>query len=132
MNFLPLCTATVWPTNSGRIVERRDHVRTTFFSLAATSTANLFSRCVSVKGPFLTDLPISLPLLTLPRHDPLIGALVVTGLVSTGRLAPWRHRMAAARSLALSAAVRVVHRVHGDAAVVRRLAQPPRAPGLAQ
>src|SRR5579885_1656253 len=57
MNFLPLCTATVCPTNSGRIVERRDQVRTTFFSLAALSTASLASRCVSVNGPFLTDRP---------------------------------------------------------------------------
>src|SRR5215467_7988601 len=58
MNFFPLCTAMVWPTNSGRIVERRDHVRTTFFSLAAVSTAIFVSRWVSVNGPFLTDLPI--------------------------------------------------------------------------
>src|SRR5579883_1044582 len=58
MNFLPLCTAMVCPTNSGRMVLRRDQVRTTFFSLEAVSTAILASRCVSVNGPFLTDLPI--------------------------------------------------------------------------
>src|SRR5215469_5069029 len=58
INFLPLCTAIVWPTNSGRMVERRDQVRTTFFSFAALSTASLASRCVSVNGPFFTDLPI--------------------------------------------------------------------------
>ena len=44
MNFFPLCTATVCPTNSGRMVDRRDHVRTTFFSLVAASTASLASR----------------------------------------------------------------------------------------
>jgi hypothetical protein len=33
MNFLPLCTAMVCPTISGMIVERRDQVRITFFSL---------------------------------------------------------------------------------------------------
>ena len=33
MNFLPLCTASVCPTNSGSTVERRDHVRMTRFSL---------------------------------------------------------------------------------------------------
>src|SRR5580704_19663251 len=114
------------------MVERRDHVRTTFFSFAAASTANLASRCVSVKGPFLTDLPISLPLLTLARHDPLVGALIVTGLVSAGRLAPWRHRMAAAARLAFTAAVRVVHRIHGYAAVVRGFTHPPRASGFTQ
>src|ERR1022692_3669769 len=58
INFLPLWTAIVWPTNSGRIVERRDHVRTTFFSFAAVSALILDSRCVSVNGPFFTDLPI--------------------------------------------------------------------------
>src|SRR5579872_2659229 len=40
------------------MVERRDQVRTTFFSLAADSVASFFSRCVSVNGPFLTDRPI--------------------------------------------------------------------------
>src|SRR5208283_723204 len=132
MNFLPLWTATVWPTNSGRMVERRDQVRTTFFSLAAVSTANLASRCVSVNGPFLTDLPISLPLLRLPRHDPLVGALVVARLEAARRLAPRGHRMAATAGLALAAAVRMVHRIHRDAPVVRRLAQPSRPPRLAE
>src|ERR1700678_640080 len=33
INFLPLCTAMVWPTISGTMVERRDQVRRTFFSL---------------------------------------------------------------------------------------------------
>src|SRR5438132_8917989 len=32
INFFPLCTAIVCPTNSGIIVERRDQVRSTFFS----------------------------------------------------------------------------------------------------
>src|ERR1035438_8410043 len=132
MNFLPLCTATVWPTNSGRMVERRDQVRTTFFSLAAVSTASLASRCVSVNGPFLTDLPMSLPLLALVRDDPLVGALVVARFETASGLAPGSHRVAATRGLALAAAMRVIHRVHGNAAVVRRLAQPARAPRLAQ
>jgi hypothetical protein len=39
MNLLPLCTATVWPTKSGLIVEDRDHVLITRFSL------DLFIRC---------------------------------------------------------------------------------------
>jgi len=37
----------------------------------------------------------------------------------------------AARGLPLAAAMRVIHRVHGNAAIVRRLAQPARAPRLA-
>src|SRR5262245_53681644 len=44
-----------------------------------------------------------LPLLALAVDDPLIGALVVAGLETTGRLAPRRHRMAAARGAALAA-----------------------------
>src|ERR1700726_3946441 len=35
INFFPLCTAIVWPTISGITVERRDQVRSTFFSLRA-------------------------------------------------------------------------------------------------
>src|SRR5215469_3794240 len=97
INFLPLCTAIVCPTNSGRIVERRDHVRTTFFSLDALSTAILASRCVSVNGPFLTDLPIPLPLLALASHNPFIRALVVARFETARRLAPRRHRMPPAR-----------------------------------
>src|SRR5512146_1177198 len=58
MNFLPLCTAMVWPTNSGRIVDRRDQVRTTFFSFAAFKTPTFFSRWSSVNGPFLTERPM--------------------------------------------------------------------------
>ena len=33
INFFPLCTAIVCPTISGMMVERRDQVRRTFFSL---------------------------------------------------------------------------------------------------
>src|SRR5581483_4525540 len=60
MNFFPLCTAIVCPTNSGRIVARRDHVRTTFFSLAVFNASTFFSRCPSVNGPFFTERPICL------------------------------------------------------------------------
>src|SRR5215813_8156623 len=67
MNFLPLWTAMVCPTNSGRMVERRDQVRTTFFSLAALSTAILASRCVSVNGPFLAERPMCAYLFLLFR-----------------------------------------------------------------
>src|SRR5215470_17898445 len=58
MNFFPLCTAMVCPTNSGKMVERRDHERTTFFSFVAFNTATFDSRCVSVNGPFFTLRPI--------------------------------------------------------------------------
>src|ERR1035437_7480137 len=132
MNFFPLCTATVCPTNSGRMVDRRDQVRTTFFSLVAASTASLASRGVSVNGPFFTLLPIPLPLLALAVDDPLVGALVVTRLETASGLAPRRHRVPAARRLALATAVRVIHRVHRYAAVVGRLPHPALASRLAQ
>src|SRR5436190_5277541 len=132
MNFLPLCTAIVCPTNSGRIVERRDHVRTTFFSLAVFNASIFFSRWVSVNGPFFTERPMLLSLLALARHDPLVGPLVVARLETTGGLAPGRHRMASARGLAFAASVRMVHRIHGHAAIVRRLAHPAGASRFAQ
>src|SRR5574337_891133 len=56
MNFFPLCTARVWPTNSGVIVDRRDHVLVIFFSPAAFMDSTFFIRLPSIKGPFLTDL----------------------------------------------------------------------------
>jgi hypothetical protein len=58
INFLPLWTASVCPMNSGTMVERRDHVRTTFFSLFSFITATFFARWSSVNGPFFSDLLI--------------------------------------------------------------------------
>src|SRR5580704_9060195 len=58
MNFLPLCTASVWPINSGRIVERRDHVRTTFFSLFTFIASTFFIRWSSTNGPFANERPM--------------------------------------------------------------------------
>src|SRR5580658_9442767 len=118
MNFLPLCTATVWPINSGKIVERRDQVLTTFLSLAAFSTSTFLIRCSSTKGPFFVDRAINLPYLFCPAaDDECIGPLVVARLVAACRLAPRGHRMKAARGLPLAAAVRIVARVHRNAAV---------------
>src|SRR5690349_24948383 len=56
MNCLPLCTARVWPMKSGRMVERRDQVRSTFFSFLAFMFATFTLRCSSVNGPFFSDL----------------------------------------------------------------------------
>src|SRR6185437_188168 len=55
MNFLPLWTAMVWPTNSGSTVERRDQVLSTFFWLTRLRSATRRSRWESTKGPFLTE-----------------------------------------------------------------------------
>src|SRR6185295_3902913 len=57
------------------------------------------------------------PLRFVPAaNDEPVGFLVVTGLGTAGLLAPRRDGVTAARGLALAAAVRVVDRVHGDAA----------------
>src|SRR6188474_3344330 len=74
---------------------------------------------------------MSATLLLSPGDDESIRALGVARLVPLGRDAPRRHRVAAARGLALTAAERVIDRVHGDAADVRPDAQPAAAAGLA-
>src|ERR1035438_8439640 len=64
--------------------------------------------------------------------DELIRALVVACLEAARRLAPRRHRMASARCLAFTAAMRVVDRIHRYATVVRAFAHPALASGLAE
>src|SRR6476619_3909001 len=71
------------------------------------------------------------PLFLSPADNELVRALVVARFVAACRLAPRGHRMAPARGLAFTAAVWMVHRVHGHAAVHRLLAQPDIASGLA-
>src|SRR5690606_22831000 len=49
----PSCTARVWPTMSGMMVERRDQVLMTLRSPAAFCSSTFLSKCSSTKGPFL-------------------------------------------------------------------------------
>src|SRR5437764_3636268 len=158
---LPLWTANVRPTKSGVMVERRDQVLIAGGRLApARISSTFFSRCRSMNGPFLTERAISnsksdecgvmndefegaasgfyssfrihhSSLNSPIAHDHLRGALVLARLVAARRLAPGRDGVPPARSLPLAAAVRVVNRVHRDAADVRAYAVPARAPGLA-
>src|SRR6266850_101819 len=131
MNFLPLWTATVWPTNSGGIVERRDQVLSTFFCRVRFSSSIRSSSVGSMYGPFFSERPIP-PLLFLPsRHDEAIrrsGA--APGLVTLRRLAPWGHRMVAL-ALALAAAHRMIDGIHHRAADRRTEAAPADPPRLA-
>src|SRR5271168_2888912 len=129
INFFPLCTAMVWPTISGTTVERRDQVRSTFFSLRAFMASIRVCRYASMNGPFFVERAIN-PLFRAPAHDERVRALVVARLVSAGRLTPGGHRVTSARSFAFTTAVGMVHRVHGHAAIVRALAQPARTSGL--
>src|SRR6185437_2234533 len=60
-----------------------------------------------------------------------VGRLVGAGLLALGRLAPRGDRVAAARGAAFTAAMGVVDRVHGDAAIMRTAAHPALATCLA-
>src|SRR5258707_80786 len=71
MNFFPLCTAIVCPIMSGTIVERRDHVLITFFSLRVFSPSTLTRRWPSTNGPFFSERAIDSLFLHSPQAAPL-------------------------------------------------------------
>src|SRR5450631_3875783 len=129
MCCLPLWTAMVRPTKSGRIVERRDHVLIGRLSFEAEATSTFFMRCPSTNGPFLIERAIAYPLglLVAAAHDHRLRALVAACLLALGRLSPRRHRMAVA---ARAAPERVVDRVHRLAAHRRADAAPAIGAGL--
>src|SRR6185503_20516983 len=77
-------------------------------------------------------LPIANLLSSPILEDHPLRALVAARLVAACRLAPRRHRISAARSLAFTATVRMVHRVHGHPANVRAQTFPARTPGLTE
>src|SRR5690606_21353046 len=90
-----------------------------------------------MNGPFQTERDtwryLSLALALMARaHDELVGRLVGPGSLALGRLAPGRNGVTAAGGAAFAAAMRVVDRVHGHAAIVRTLAEPARPTGLAE
>src|SRR3982750_4063028 len=74
-------------------------------------------------------MPLSLLLAT--RDDHRLRALVVARAVALGERVPRRHRRLALAGAAFAAAVRVVDRVHGDAAHRRADALPALRAGLA-
>src|SRR5262249_27582633 len=122
MNLFPLCTASVWPTNSGSTVQRRAQVLSTRFSPLRFSVSIFRTRESTTYGPFLMERAIPAPLLLPAAHDERVAQFAPAGLEALGDLSPRRARMAAARGLALAAAHRMVHRVHRDAAHGRRVA----------
>src|SRR2546423_15671091 len=90
----PSWTAMVWPTMSGMIVDRRDHVLITRFSVRLFRSSTLGSRWASTNGPFFrvggtTSPPGSAPraALAAPAEEQLVG-LLVTGSGATFLLAP--------------------------------------------
>src|ERR1044072_6650228 len=102
---------------SGMIVERRDHVFTKRFSLVWFSRTTLTRRWSCMNGPFFR-LPV-IPYLPPgpsappPADDHLVGGLVL-GPRTTLFLAPGGRRVTPTGALPLTAAERVVDRVHGD------------------
>src|SRR5580698_9349855 len=63
--------------------------------------------------------------------DKYVRPLVVAGLISAGRLAPWGNRVTSARGLTFTTTVRVIDRIHRDAAVGGTNSLPAVASGLA-
>src|SRR5437773_5012678 len=132
MNLLPLCTASVCPTNSGSTVQRRAQVFKTRFSPLRLSVSIFRTRESTTYGPFLMERAmVSGSLLLAAPHDERVAQLAAARLEALRDLAPRRARMAPARGLALAAAHRVVDGVHRHAAHRRRAAEPAAPPRLA-
>src|SRR5690606_24267338 len=137
MCLWPLWTPKVRPTNCGRMVERRLHILITSLRPPSRTLSAFLRRKPSMNGPFQTErvtsdyLSLALALMTRAQ-DELVGRLVGPRLLALGRLAPGGHRVAAARGAAFAAAMGMVDRVHGDAAIVRALAEPDLAARLAE
>src|SRR2546428_1705483 len=89
MNFLPLWTASVWPTNSGAIVVRRDQVFSTFFWRLRFSSSTRARRVSSMYGPFLSERPMAgsyfLRRVTMSRSE---GLAPRRGFLALGGFAP--------------------------------------------
>ena len=137
MNFRPLCTAKVWPTNSGRMVDRRDQVLTTFFWLLPWCMSSIFfDEVLSTKGPFLIERAICVLLYWLLRRRLTMNLSVRLFLRVLRPLVFWPHGetgwRTALAALAFATADRVIDRVHRDAADVRPEAEPAAPAGLAE
>src|SRR5690606_19429707 len=128
----------VWPTISGKIVERLDHVLMTLFSPFSFISLIFLSRWASAKGPFFSDLPITTP----PRREPqlpfptsddqAIAWLLLTSACSQRWFAPRCDRAGHTNGrLAFAAAVGMVHRVHGHTAYMGSSPQVPGTSGFA-
>src|SRR2546426_4431047 len=77
---------------------------------------------VSMNGPFFCERM----LFRLPLHDELVASFVVACLIAKRRFTPRRHRVVALNS-AFTAAVRMIDRIHHNAANRRPNSQVPSA-----
>ncbi|PRD30554.1 UNVERIFIED_CONTAM: hypothetical protein NCL1_26162 [Trichonephila clavipes] len=132
---LPLCTAIVRPTISGRIIERRDQVLMGFFELAAAAASTLTNRWVSTNGPFFSErgtVILLYPLLDATvANNHLSRTLVGTCLVPFSFLTPWTYRLNTFTT-SFTTTVRMVDRVHGHATNGRTHTAPAAGASLAQ
>src|SRR5699024_8409769 len=100
----PSWTAIVWPTNDGKMVERRDHVLMTRFSFDSFSLSIFFIRWSSAKGPFFKLRPIDKPPFRVSgariapvvqlslafTNNIFIGRFIaLAGFVTHSRFTPW-------------------------------------------
>lgn len=76
----------VKPIMLGKIVERRDQVRRGFLSPLSTAFSTFFSKCRSIKGPFLRERGMAYPLklFATATYDEFISTLVAAGLLTFG------------------------------------------------
>src|SRR3990170_2007717 len=125
----------VRPTKSGNTTERRDQVLIGFLEFSARAFSTLLSRWASTNGPLRIErgtVQILITLLALaPRHDQVIGTLVVARLVTLGRCTPRTDRVLAALAASFATAMRMVDRVHTHAAHRRADTAPALGAGLA-
>lgn len=79
----------------GKIVERRDQVRRGFLSPLSTAFSTFFSKCRSIKGPFLRERGMAYPLklFATATYDEFISTLVAAGLLTFGLQAPRGYRV---------------------------------------
>src|SRR5882672_160848 len=135
MNCLPLCTASVCPTISGEMVERRAHVLSTRFSPFMFIFVIRWSSRSSMNGPFFVLLGMFLSLFAqvlAPAQDQTrAGFLALARLATVGK-SPRAARRATSAGLAFAATERVVDRIHCHAAHARTLAKPARTARLAR
>src|SRR2546425_6125976 len=110
MNLLPLCTASVCPTNSGRIVQRRAQVLSTRLSPLRFMVSIFRTSESTTYGPFLMERAMPSPLLFPPAHDEPVAELAAPRLETLGRLPPRRAGMPPAGGFPFAAAHRMVHR----------------------
>src|SRR4029077_7967002 len=115
------------PIMSGRIVDRRDHVLITFFSLRAFIPSTFSRRWLSMNGPFLSERPIV---------SPYVSALILLRLLffHPAALDPLRAPQFPESAHGAGHTVRYrTERAHKPGALrVRRLFHGDRPSGLAQ